>query len=90
MAFKDGKINEEYVYEVACVFNDIELAKDEQRKVNELLIEQLVKSGQIDDLVRFKEKQEATIKSLEKMRSITDKKFNVTKNGEKKLIYSKE
>ena len=89
-AFKDDKINDEYVIEVPCVFNDIELAKDEQKKVNELIIERLVKSGKIDDLIKFKEKQEASVRSMEKLRAISEKKYNITKNTEKRLIYSKE
>ena len=89
-AFVDGTINDEFVHEVSCVFNDIDLAKDEQRKVNELIIEQLLKSNQISDFENFKVKQEATVRSLEKMRSITDKKYSITTTAEKKLIYSKE
>jgi len=89
-AFKDGKINKDYIREVSCVFNDIDLAKDEQRKINEIIIERLAKSGQVTDLVKFKEKQEATVKSMEKLRSIKEKGFAVTTSGEKKLIYSKE
>ena len=88
-AFKNGQVDEEYVREVSCVFSDIDLAKEEQRNVNELIIEQLAKSGQITDLIKFKEKQAATIKSMEKLRSIKDNKFPITKNS-KKLIYSKE
>ena len=88
-AFRDDVIDIEYIREVSCVFNDIELAQDEQRKVNELIIEQLNKTGQIEDLVKFKEKQEATIRSVQKLRIIFDKNYNVTASG-KRLIYSKE
>ena len=90
LAFKDGKINLEYVREVSCVFNDIDLAKEEQRKVNELIIERLMKDKKIQDELNFREKQAGTIKSLEKIQSIRDKNFVVTPGKEKKLIYSKE
>lgn len=90
LAFKNGKINEQYIEEVSCVFNDIDLAKDEQRRVNEIIIEQLVKSGQIKDLVKFKEKQEASVRSMEKLRAISEKRYTITATAEKRLIYSKE
>ena len=88
-AFVNGRIDPKYIREVSCVFNDIDLAKDEQRKVNELIIEQYAKSGQVTDLVEFKEKQLATVKSMEKLRSIKEKGFTITATS-KKLIYSKE
>lgn len=90
VAFKDGKIDKQYVREVSCVFNDIDLAKDEQRRVNELIMEKLMKDDKIRDLAEFKAKQAATIKSLEKIRSIKDKNFVVVPGKEKRLIYSKE
>lgn len=89
-AFASGKVNDEYVREVSCVFNDIDLAKEEQRKINDLVIERLVKDDKINDINKFKEKQEATIRSMEKLRSITEKKYIVSKGQEKRLIYSKE
>ena len=88
-AFQNGQINPEYVREVSCVFNDIDLAKDEQKKINENIIERLMKDNNID-LDKFREKQEATVRSMEKLRSITEKRFIVSQGQEKRLIYSKE
>ena len=88
-AFKNGQIDPEYVREVSCVFNDIDLAKAEQMKINESIIERLVKDNNVD-FDKLKEKQQATVRSIEKLRSIKDKRFIVSQGQEKRLIYSKE
>ena len=88
-AFVDGKINEEYIVNVSCVFNDLDLAEVERDRINDQIIEKLKESFTIDVINNWKNKLDKTIRSMEKLRMITEKQYAITSN-DKRLIYSKE
>ena len=89
-AIKDGKVDESYVYEVSCVFNDIDLAVTERDRVNDFIVSKLKDAYDDNTVNQWNIKIDKMVKSIEKLRSISEKKFMITTEETKKLIYTKE
>ncbi|MBQ9024441.1 MAG: hypothetical protein IJ105_04390 [Bacilli bacterium] len=83
-AVKNNEIDEKYIEYVKYLYSDYNLAKEKRLQLNNKVFEKLSKNKDEEEIEKLKIKIEKLVKSMQKLRDLTDKKY-VVSNDEKKL-----
>lgn len=83
-AIKENEIDEKYIEYVKYLYSDYDLAKEKRAELNNKIFEKLSKDKDEKNTELLKIKIEKLVKSMQKLRDLTEKKF-VVANDIKKL-----
>ena len=83
-AFSNNEINDKYIDYVKYIYSDYEKAKEKRVELNEKLFKKLSKTQDEQVINNLKIKTEKMVNSMQKIRKVKEKNFQVT--DEKKLV----